>query len=101
MADQGAGDVDSGAELVVALVWFAGMSMRFELFGSVEELLDAPGIEAHQRFTDLCGAAALGSYFTLDGQVTERAETGLSAAANWGQDDYNQTSGTGIVCSHV
>ena len=74
-----ANDLDSGAELVVALVWFAAMSMRFELFGWAAELLDASGVEEHQRFTDLCGAVAVGSYFTLDGQVTERAEIGLAA----------------------
>ncbi|MEO1063663.1 MAG: adenylate/guanylate cyclase domain-containing protein [Actinomycetota bacterium] len=74
-----AGDVDEAAELVVALVWFASMSMRFELFGWAEELLERPGIEAHVRFTDLCGAAAVGSYFTVDGLVTERAEAGLTA----------------------
>ncbi len=72
-------DLDNGAELVVALVWFAAMSMRFELFGWAEELLAAEGIESHQRYTDLCGAAAVGSYFTLDGQVQERAEAGLTA----------------------
>ncbi len=71
-------DLDSAAELVVSLVWFASMSMRFELFGWAEELLAADGIEGHHRFTDLCGAAAVGSYFTLDGQVSERAEAGLA-----------------------
>jgi len=75
---EGLGDLDSGAELVVSLVWFAGVSMRFELFGWVEELLGADGVESHPRYTDLCGAAALGSYFTLDGQVAERAEAGLA-----------------------
>jgi hypothetical protein len=74
-----AGDLDSGAELVLALAWFAAMSMRFELFGWAAELLDAPGVEQHRRFTDLCGAVAVGSYFTLSGDVTERAEIGLSA----------------------
>jgi predicted ATPase/class 3 adenylate cyclase len=76
---EGLGDLDSGAELVVSLVWFASMSMRFELFGWAEELLAADGIESHARYTDLCGAAAVGSYFTLDGQVAERAEAGLEA----------------------
>ncbi len=73
------GDLDSGAELVVALVWFAAMSMRFELFGWAEELLAVSGIERQSRYTDLCGAAAVGSYFTLDGQVDELAEAGLAA----------------------
>lgn len=72
------GDFDGGAELVVSLVWFAAMSMRFELFSWAVELLETDGAEAHRRFTDLCGAAALGSYFTLDGQATERAEDGLA-----------------------
>ena len=76
---EGLGDLDSGAELVVSLVWFASMSMRFELFGWAEELLAADGIEDRPRYTDLCGAAAVGSYFTLDGQVNERAEAGLAA----------------------
>ena len=76
---EGLSDLDSGAELVVSLVWFAAMSMRFELFGWAEELLAAEGIEGHPRYTDLCGAAAVGSYFTLDGLVTERAEAGLDA----------------------
>jgi predicted ATPase/class 3 adenylate cyclase len=73
------GDLDGGAELVVSLAWFASMSMRFELFGWAEELLAADGIEDHHRYTDLCGAVALGCYFTLDGQVAERAEAGLLA----------------------
>jgi len=72
-------DVDSAADLVVSLVWFAGMSMRFELFGWAEELLDRAGIETHDRYTDLCGAAALGEYFTVRGGVTSRAEAGLAA----------------------
>lgn len=76
---EAAGDFDGGAELVVSLVWFAAMSMRFELFGWAVELLETEGAETHQRFTDLCGTAALGSYFTLDGQATERAEKGLAA----------------------
>jgi predicted ATPase/class 3 adenylate cyclase len=71
-------DLDSGADLVLALAWFAAMSMRFELFGWATELLDAPGAEQHRRFTDLCGAVAMKGYFTLDGQVAERAEIGLS-----------------------
>ena len=74
-----AGDLDSSAELVIALVWFAAMSMRFELFGWAAELLEAPEAERHPRFTDLCGAIAVRAYFTLDGQVTERAEIGLAA----------------------
>ncbi len=74
-----AADLDSGADLVMALAWFAAMSMRFELFGWAAELLDAPGVEQHRRFTDLCGAVAMKGYFTLDGQVAERAEIGLSA----------------------
>ena len=76
---EGLDDLDSGAELVVSLVWFAAMSMRFELFGWAEELLAVDGIESHARYTDLCGTAALGSYFTLDGLVAERAEAGLAA----------------------
>ena len=76
---EASGDLDSGAELVVALFWFAAMSMRFELFGWAKELLAVPGIESHSRYTDLCGAAAVGSYFTLDGQVDELAEAGLAA----------------------
>jgi predicted ATPase/class 3 adenylate cyclase len=79
---EAADDFDSGAELVVSLVWFAAMSMRFELFGWAVELLEVEGAETHRRFTDLCGAAAVGSYFTLDGQVTERAEDGLAANPN-------------------
>ena len=71
-------DLDNGAELVVALVWFAAMSMRFELFGWARELLAGEGVENHSRYTDLCGAAAVGSYFTLDGQVDERANAGLA-----------------------
>ncbi len=71
-------DLDSGAELVVALVWFAAMSMRFELFGWAKELLAVDGVDRHSRYTDLCGAAAVGSYFTLDGRVDELAEAGLA-----------------------
>jgi predicted ATPase/class 3 adenylate cyclase len=71
-------DLDGGTELVVSLVWFATLSMRFELFTWAEELLQVDGIEQHRRFTDLCGAAAVGAYFTLDGQVAERAEAGLA-----------------------
>ena len=73
------GDLDRGAELVIALSWFAAMSMRFELFGWAAELLDAPGVEQHPRFADLCGAVAIGAYFTLDGEATEQADIGLSA----------------------
>ena len=72
-------DLDSGAELVVSLVWYASVSMRFEVFSWAGEILGAPGIAAHPRYTDLCGAAALGSYFTLDRRVTEWAETGLAS----------------------
>ena len=74
-------DLDSGAELVMALTWFAAMSMRFELFGWAAELLDAPGAEQHRRYTDLCGAVAIRAYFTVAGNVTERAELGPAARA--------------------
>jgi predicted ATPase len=75
-------DLDRASELVIALVWYATISMRFELFSWAEELLAAPGVETHRQFTDLCGAAALGSYFTVDGHVTDRAEIGLAADAS-------------------
>jgi predicted ATPase/class 3 adenylate cyclase len=76
---EAAGNLDSGAELVVSLAGYAAMSMRFELFSWAKELLALPGVEDHPQYTDLCGAAALGSYFTLDDRVTEWAETGLAA----------------------
>jgi len=76
---EAAGDLDAGADLVLALVWYAAMAMRFELFGWADELLALPGIESHPRFTDLCGAAAVGSYFTVDGRVSDLAERGLAA----------------------
>jgi len=68
-----------GAELVVALAWFASFSMRFELFTWSEELLATPGIESDPAYVDLCGAAALGAYFTVDDRAIELAETGLAA----------------------
>ena len=72
-------DVDHGAALVVTLAWFAATSMRFELFTWAAELLEAPGIEAHPCHSDLCGAVALGHYFTLDGDAARMAGTGLAA----------------------
>jgi predicted ATPase len=73
------GDLDHGADVVVALTWYANTSMRFEVFTWAEELLAAPGIEQHRAYTDLCGAAALGAYFTVHGDPTSRAEAGLAA----------------------
>lgn len=72
-------DVDHGAELVLSLAWYASMSMRVELFGWAVELLATPGIEKHPAYTDLCGAAAIGAYFTVDPGVTALAEAGLAA----------------------
>lgn len=72
-------DVDKGGELVISLVWYAVVALRFELFTWAEELLEADGIENHALYTDLCGAAALGAYFTVTGRETEWAETGLEA----------------------
>jgi predicted ATPase/class 3 adenylate cyclase len=71
--------IHDGAELVTALVWYASLSMRFELFSWAEELLAAPGIEADSAYVDLCGAAAIGAYFTVDPRVTELAGAGLAA----------------------
>ena len=72
------GDLTGGAQLVVALVWYATFSMRFELFTWAEELLTIEAIETHPAYTDLCGAAALGAYLTVNGQVTSLAEAGLA-----------------------
>ncbi|MFA9565945.1 MAG: hypothetical protein ACERLM_14765, partial [Acidimicrobiales bacterium] len=72
-------DIDRGADLVVALVWYANTSMRFEVFTWALELLEAPGIESHPAFTDLCGAAALGGYFTVNGDPVALAEAGLAS----------------------
>lgn len=68
-----------GADLVVALAWFASFSMRFELFGWSEELLATPGIESDPAHVDLCGAAALGAYFRVDPRATDLAEAGLAS----------------------
>lgn len=73
------GSVRDGAELVTALVLFASVSMRFELFSWAEELLAVPDIAAQPFYVDLCGAAALGAYFTVDPRVSELAEAGLAA----------------------
>ena len=67
------------ADLVVALAWFASFSMRFELFGWAEELLDTPDIATDPAYVDLCGIAALGAYFTVDPAATDLAETGLKS----------------------
>lgn len=75
------GDLGAGAELVTSLVWFAAISMRFELFTWANELLELPSIESEPAFVDLCGAAALGAYFTVDRRVTELAERGLAASS--------------------
>ena len=76
---QSQGSLHEGAELVSSLVMFASFSMRFELFGWSDELLAAPGIEHDDAFVDLCGASAIGAYFTVDPRVTELAELGLRA----------------------
>ncbi len=72
-----AGDVERRAEIVVSLAWYATFAMRSELFTWASDLLRAPEIEEHPRFSDLCGIAALGAYLTVNGQVTELAEAGL------------------------
>ena len=74
-----AGDLDAAAELVVSLVWFASYSLRFELVGWAEDLLEEPGIAGHAAYADLCGAAALGAYFVVQDEVTAWAEAGLAA----------------------
>ena len=76
---EAADELDLGASLVVALVWYANLSMRFEVFSWAQELLETPGIETHPAYTDLCGTAALGAYFTVHGSPTALAEAGLAA----------------------
>ncbi len=71
--------IENGIDLVLALAWFATISMRFELFGWVDELLAADGISDHPAYTDLCGAAALGLYFTVDDRAAAMARRGLDA----------------------
>ncbi len=75
---EAADNLDQASELVLALVWFAVFSMRFELFTWADELLQLDGIETHPQYTNLCGAAALGLYFTVDKRATAMAEKGLS-----------------------
>lgn len=72
-------DVDAAVVLVADLVHYATFAMRFELFTWVDELLALPGIETHPGFGQMCGAAAVGAYFTVSGRATELAETGLAA----------------------
>ncbi len=72
-------DFDQRVELTLALVWYSCNAMRYEVFGWAKELLRSASAQTHPRFTDLCGAAALGSYFMVDGQVAEVAERGLDA----------------------
>jgi predicted ATPase len=76
---QAIGDVDAGAALVSSLAQFASLSLRFELFTWAAELLETSGIETSRSYTDICGVAALGAYFTVDPSVTELAERGLAA----------------------
>ena len=75
---EGLDDLDSGAELVVSLVWFAAMSMRFELFGWAEELLGADGIEeppsVHRPLR--CGGRRLVLHARRAGGRTSRSRVG-------------------------
>lgn len=75
----GLDDVDAAVELVADLVYYATFAMRFELFTWADELLEIPGIENHPSFGQMCGAAAVGAYFTVSGRATQLAETGLAA----------------------
>lgn len=74
---EAAGDTEGAAGLVTALVWFATFSMRFELFRWADELLALEGIESSPYYTDLCGAAALGAYFTTEPRAQDLARAGL------------------------
>ncbi len=76
---QDAADVDSGAELIVSLLWYAAFAMRSELYVWAGEWLETDKIDEHPAFTDLCGIAALGEYLAVSGRVTELAERGLAA----------------------
>ena len=70
---------DAAIALVLDLAWFGAYSMRFEAFSWASELLAEPGIEDGAGYAGLCGAAALGAYFTVDDQAVELAEAGLRA----------------------
>ncbi len=71
-------DLASAGELVLHLAWFAAYSLRFELFTWAEELLVLPGANQDSHYTSLCGAAALGAYFTVDEASVGLAEQGLA-----------------------
>ncbi len=73
------GATDDSIDLVLALSWFSTFSMRFELFSWVGELLHLDQISTHPRFVDLCGARALGLYFTVDAGASAMARRGLEA----------------------
>ncbi len=62
----GAGDVDSAANLIAALGWYATWSCRDELQSGAELLLARPNIEPHPRFVDVCGVAAFGAFNRAD-----------------------------------
>ena len=76
---QRTGQLDEAAELVTALVWYSTFAMRFELFGWADELLASQDIDEHPSFADLCGAAAFGAYFTVQGDTSHVAGRGLEA----------------------
>lgn len=75
-------DYERAADLVINLADYGAHAMRFELFSWAEELLVTPEIQSSTRYTDLCGVAALGAYFTVSGRVTDLAEAGLAVDPN-------------------
>ncbi len=73
------GEIDRAASLVSSLVYHATFAMRLELFSWADELRTMPGAAERVSYGDLCGAAALGAYFTVSGKTDALAAEGLAA----------------------
>lgn len=79
-------DLDGATELVRELGWFATLSVRPELFGWAEELLERDGSETRSGAASLFGLRAIRKYLTIDPTSSDDARRGLEL-------DPNETSG--------
>ncbi len=70
-------DVDRGVELVLDLGYFSALSMRFETFTWIDDLLRAAELDDHPDLGSIHGLRALAAYLTVDDAAVPLAEKGL------------------------
>ncbi|MEM7093416.1 MAG: adenylate/guanylate cyclase domain-containing protein [Actinomycetota bacterium] len=68
---------DDAAELVLELGWFAGLSLRMELFAWLAQLVERPGLEDRPSAGSMVGLTALAEYFTINPNSVQTAKRGL------------------------